>query len=87
MSRSVMTTTGHEHLADEMVVRLAKRAVWIIAPALREEESRDGARGVPSGIQGRAETDAAEQESAPVKSKQVTMTPRPGRETRVESTV
>ena len=31
----------HERLANEFVLRLAKRALWIIAPVLREEEHHD----------------------------------------------
>ena len=31
----------HERLANEFVLRLAQRALWIIAPALREEEHQD----------------------------------------------
>jgi hypothetical protein len=33
--------TMHERLANEFLLRLARRATWIISPALREEEQRD----------------------------------------------
>ena len=31
----------HQRLANEFLLRLAKRATWIISPALREEEQHD----------------------------------------------
>lgn len=35
----------HQRLAQEFLLRLSKRALWVISPALREEEFRDAFEG------------------------------------------